>query len=128
MFLGFFACLPNPSWWELNSLGGYDGDFILEQLKNISRVAISLMSLTLGLITISIITEISFKDWIYFLRYSFVTIKILVEKSYQFIKERSVIQIPEFSLRKRKIIGDEVVLEEVEDEIEEEEEEETKKF
>ncbi len=118
----FFSCLPNPSWWELNSLGGYDGDFILEQLQNISRLTIALSSLILALISISVITEISVKDWVYFLRYSFAISRFLTEKLYHFIKERSIIKLPEISLRKRKVIEDEVVLEErVVDEQEQEE-------
>ena len=69
----FFATLPQPEWWDFNSLGGVNGSYILAKFKTFPKVATSILSLFLSLLTLSVIIEISFADWVYFLRYSFVT-------------------------------------------------------
>ncbi len=83
----FFAALPQPSWWEFNSLGGYDGRFILAKIPYLPIAATAIISLLFGLVIISIIIELSLRDWIYFFRYSFVTTRFFYEKLLQSIKD-----------------------------------------
>jgi S-DNA-T family DNA segregation ATPase FtsK/SpoIIIE len=94
-FSVFFACLPQPAWWEFNSLGGYDGRFILAKISYLPTFATSVLALFFGIIFISIIIELTFKDWIYFFRYSFVTARFLWEKMMNSIKEEQ----PQLKLR-----------------------------
>ncbi len=64
----FFSTIPQPSWWDFNSLGGVNGRFILSKLgmpNFLAGVTFFLASLVL----ISLIIEVSFLDWKYFFRY-----------------------------------------------------------
>lgn len=76
----FFASLPQPEWWDFNSLGGVNGSFILAQLKNLPQALVVISALFFSLLTLSLILEITSADWIYFFRYSFVTLRFIVEK------------------------------------------------
>ncbi len=76
----FFATLPQPSWWDFNSLGGVNGSFILLKLSGFSKVTASIFSLTISLILLSVILEISISDWVYFFRYSYITFVFMFRK------------------------------------------------
>lgn len=82
----FFATLPQPSWWEFSSLGGVNGGFILAKLDSIPLLLISAISLFLTFLLISIIIEISFKDWFYFLRYAILVTTYLYGRIVNFVK------------------------------------------
>ena len=77
-----FAKIPTPSWWDFVSLGGVNGKFILSEITFVPQLVTAFMMLLVGIILISIIVEVSLADWIYFLRYSFITTKIIGEKTY----------------------------------------------
>ncbi len=79
----FFATLPQPYWWDFNSLGGVNGSFVLAQFKNLPVLIVSVLALFLSLFTLSLVLEITFSDWVYFFRYSFVTIRLLLEKLFK---------------------------------------------
>ncbi|MBM5782389.1 MAG: hypothetical protein FJ368_03095 [Pelagibacterales bacterium] len=102
----FFATLPQPSWWDFNSLGGVNGSFILLKLAGFSKITVSIFSLTISLILLSIILEISFSDWVYFFRYSYITFVFLFRKFVnlimQFTKSDKVLV-----LRDKKLQNDE---------------------
>ena len=68
-FCIFFTSFPNPDWWIFDSLGGVNGGFIIGKLSFIPIYIIAFLSLVLAFLTLSIIIEISFSDWIYFFRY-----------------------------------------------------------
>lgn len=76
----FFTSLPQPDWWDFNSLGGVNGSFILAQLKNFPHALVSILALFFSLLTLSVILEVTFADWIYFFRYSFATLCFLGRK------------------------------------------------
>ncbi len=71
----FFATLPQPSWWEFNSLGGVNGSFIIAQLNSVPIAISSSLFLILSFFLISIVIEISFKDWFFFGRYTYLVFK-----------------------------------------------------
>lgn len=71
----FLSALPDPNWWMFNSLGGINGKFILAQLPHLAITPILLF--VLALILLSAIFEISPKDWLYFLRYTAVVLRIV---------------------------------------------------
>jgi S-DNA-T family DNA segregation ATPase FtsK/SpoIIIE len=85
-FSVFFAILPQPSWWEFNSLGGVNGHFILAKITFLPSIVTALLALIFSIIFISIIIEISLADWIYFARYNFVTARFLLERFVQLFK------------------------------------------
>lgn len=66
----FFATMPQPDWWNFNSLGGVNGSFIALKMINLPKFILSFSSLVISIILLSIIIEISFADWIFFMRYS----------------------------------------------------------
>jgi S-DNA-T family DNA segregation ATPase FtsK/SpoIIIE len=80
-FSVFFAALPQPSWWQFKSLGGVNGRFILAKITQLPIWATGILACIFAIILISVIIEISIKDWGYFLRYSFVTGRFLLENS-----------------------------------------------
>jgi S-DNA-T family DNA segregation ATPase FtsK/SpoIIIE len=122
-FAIFFATLPQPGWWELNSLGGYDGAFILAQITSLPIYVTALIAFFLGLVTISLITELTFTDWIYFFRYSFVTARFAFDKLMALVKESEVGKMP---LKVKPRV--EKAVPEVEEEEEDEEDEEKNKI
>ena len=87
-FAVFFASLPQPNWWEFNSLGGVNGRFILAKVAYFPLAVTSILALFFAIILISIIIEITLTDWIYFFRYSFVTSRFLFERLMKLIKSR----------------------------------------
>lgn len=91
-FSVFFAALPQPNWWEFNSLGGVNGHFILAKITILPKLATLLLALLLAIIFISIIIEISVADWIYFFRYSFVSARFLYEKLFKQEKDFEITQ------------------------------------
>lgn len=76
----FFSFLYQPSWWDFVSMGGVNGAFILDHLNYIPKFVVFVLSFIFSLCFISIIAEISFKDWSYFFRYFKVISGILIEK------------------------------------------------
>ena len=79
-FSVIFAALPQPGWWEFNSLGGVNGHFILAKTAIIPKLITLALALFLGVVSLSIIIEVSFADWVYFLRYSAVTTRFFITK------------------------------------------------
>lgn len=75
--------MPQPGWWEFNSLGGVNGHFILAKTAFMPKLATVLFAIILGVIALSIIIEISISDWIYFFRYSFATTRFFVSKLFE---------------------------------------------
>ncbi|MFT6332096.1 MAG: S-DNA-T family DNA segregation ATPase FtsK/SpoIIIE [Lentimonas sp.] len=75
----FFALLPEPDWWMLGSLGGVNGSFVLSKLSFIPHFIIGAFSFSLSVVLVSIIIEITLKDWQYFFRYSLVTLQYLLD-------------------------------------------------
>ncbi|MBU6141144.1 MAG: DNA translocase FtsK 4TM domain-containing protein [Proteobacteria bacterium] len=92
-----FAALPQPNWWEFNSLGGVNGHFILAKTAIIPIPLTLLLALFLGVASLSIIIEISFADWIYFIRYSIATGRFFLNK---LLGERRIRKIPQAILPK----------------------------
>lgn len=125
-FAVFFASLPQPSWWEFNSLGGVNGRFILAKVAYFPLAVTSMLALFFAIILISIIIEITLTDWVYFFRYSFVTSRFLFERLMKSIKSEENNFQPrtaEEPVQKVKIIKEtqEEVEEDDAEEVEEEE-------
>ncbi len=76
----FFASVPQPEWWDFNSLGGVNGSFILAQFVKFPKALVSILALFFSLLSLSIILEVTTADWIYFFRYSYVTLCFLARK------------------------------------------------
>lgn len=76
----FFTTIPQPSWWEFNSLGGVNGRFILAKITYFPIAITSIISFVFSLILLSIIIEISLSDWIYSIRYSVATMRFLTSR------------------------------------------------
>lgn len=85
-FATFFAIIPQPDWWNFNSFGGVNGSFILAKISFVPRIFTATAALLFAIILISIIMEISIADWIYSLRYGFITARLITEKLIQLIK------------------------------------------
>ncbi len=73
----FFSLIPEPDWWMFNSLGGVNGQFILAKLDFLPHILTGFLAIIFSILLLSIVIEISFKDWQYFFRYSFFTIAYL---------------------------------------------------
>ena len=69
----FFASIPQPEWWDFNSLGGVNGSFILAQFIKFPKALVSILALFFSLLSLSVILEVTIADWIYFFRYTYVT-------------------------------------------------------
>lgn len=126
----FFACIPQPEWWEFSSLGGVNGAFILAKLSYFPHILVAITSLIFSIILFSIIIEISFSDWVYFARYFWAIVDFMGRKI-----SNNILAIlrTKFNISPRKRIVEEEfedVLEEdvpsQEEESEEEDEEKTK--
>lgn len=85
-FSVFFATLPQPAWWDFNSLGGVNGRFILAKITFLPLPAISALAFLFSMTLTSIIIEISLSDWFYFFRYAFVTTRYLFERMMESFK------------------------------------------
>lgn len=79
-FCLMFALVPKPSWWEFSSLGGVNGSFLLLKLQQFPKYAIFIASFSLALMLFSIIVEVSLKDWIYSIRFTFIWLRYIFEK------------------------------------------------
>lgn len=86
----FFATLPQPSWWEFDSLGGFDGSYILSRLTDFPYSLVVFGSLVFSIILVSIIVDITFDDWVYFIRYAIAMTAFIMR---QFSKE--LLKLPE---------------------------------
>lgn len=78
-----FASLPQPDWWEFNSLGGVNGHFLLAGIIFVPKLVILVLALLFGGVLISMISEVSLSDWIYFFRYSLVSLRFVYEKLFK---------------------------------------------
>ncbi len=79
-FATFFAFIPEPDWWGFNSFGGVNGSFILAKISFAPSFVIAFAALFLAFLLMSMIMEISLRDWIYFFRYTILTIRLILEK------------------------------------------------
>ena len=75
----FFSLIPEPSWWVFNGLGGVNGKFILAKLNFLPHIFTALLAFVTSIILLSVVIEITLKDWQYFFRYTFFTLKYLFE-------------------------------------------------
>ena len=73
-----FSLLPEPDWWMFNGLGGVNGKFILAKLNFLPRLLTGFLAFILSITLLSVLIEITLKDWQYFFRYSFITAKYLL--------------------------------------------------
>lgn len=90
-FSAFFATIPQPSWWNFVSLGGVNGAFIIAQTSIfIPNIVTAFLSFIFAIILLSIIIEVSLKDWIYFYRYFVIILWGIFEKVMFFIKENDL--------------------------------------
>ncbi len=126
----FFAALPQPSWWEFDSLGGVNGSFILAKFNQFPKLVMAPLAMIASIILLSVILEISLGDWIYFFRYSFVTARFLFDRLMQSFKSQEAPlqirkNIPEISSPEPEL--DFVEEEEIEEEKKEEDRELLKK-
>lgn len=120
-FSVIFSAFPQPSWWEFNSLGGVNGHFILAKTNYLPKLIIVLFALFFAITLLSIIIEISLKDWVYFIRYTIVTTRFFFNK---LIGDIKVFQSEKPKpVKALKEIEKEEVGEELENETEENEEE-----
>ncbi|MFM7620890.1 MAG: DNA translocase FtsK [Alphaproteobacteria bacterium] len=87
-FSVFFASIPLPSWWEFTSLGGVNGQFIISKFNNLSPLLIGSFGFFISLFLISFVIEISLKDWIFYLRYSYVSFKYFYRKLFKTDKNK----------------------------------------
>ncbi len=136
-----FALIAEPDWWMFSSLGGVNGKFILAKLSFFPHIMVGFFALVFSILLLSVVIEISLKDWQYFFRYSFFTatylfkslIKLaskagenLRERKHKFI-DKITENSPNFKSRKlffdadtAQEQSDEEVSEEVDEEVDEE--------
>ncbi len=119
----FFATLPQPNWWEFNGLGGVNGQFILAKTVVAPVLLVLFLSFVFSVVLTSIIIEISFGDWIYFFRYSFVSSRLMFEKLVNMFKDEQAEFKPREDEEKKIISYEEAVEEDFEVEEEKNEEE-----
>lgn len=98
-FSVFFAVVPQPDWWPLNGFGGLNGHFILAKVTYLPKIVTALVALLLGIITISIITELLFQDWLYFLRYFSVASRFLIDRLIEFLRSKNLASQKKLSIR-----------------------------
>jgi len=84
----FFSCLFQPAWWDFVSMGGVNGAFILDHFSYIPKFLLLIISLIFSACLVSIIVEVSFKDWNYFFRYLLVISGIILEKINAYIIQK----------------------------------------
>jgi S-DNA-T family DNA segregation ATPase FtsK/SpoIIIE len=82
-FSVFFASISQPSWWELTSLGGVNGLYIINKLSNMPIILVGSVALLLSLTLFSFIIEITLNDWIYLFRYSLIYISYFYRKIFK---------------------------------------------
>ncbi len=78
-FSSFFAVLPNPEAWQFNTLGGFNGSFIIAKFVQIPRFLIATTSLAVAVATFSFLVEVSLADWVYYCRYLLASIGYLLD-------------------------------------------------
>lgn len=126
-FSTFFAIFPQPDWWSFNSFGGVNGGFLLAKFYFLPKAVVAFVALFLAILLISIIMEISFGDWIYFLRYSIISLRLAAEKFAHFIKNifaKDIKFLPRKTYAADSVEAQPQHVEEVEDEEKDEDEEE----
>ena len=102
-FSVFFAVMHEPDWWIFNSLGGINGRFVLSRLKFMPHKLTFILSFLFSLVLLSVIIEITLRDWKYFFRYCLVTAKYLLGIFMMISKKYGVI-----ALKKIRILLDEL--------------------
>lgn len=75
----FFSTLPEPDWWIFSTLGGVNGKFVLAKFNFLPQGFISILAFILSITLLSVVIEITLKDWQYFLRYSIFVVRYLFE-------------------------------------------------
>jgi len=118
-FSAFFSSLSQPSWWEFASLGGMNGSYVLAKFDYFPTFISAVIFLILAVVTISMIIEISLFDWIYFLRYTFLSAKFLCNSIMSSLKDENS---SGFVMKKRNVESETKQLDLLENEEEEEEE------
>ena len=103
----FFASLPQPDWWNFNSLGGVNGSFILAKLSDVPHLVTTILSAIFSVILISMIIEISFTDWVYCARYSWAIASFTGRKISQYFLKLSKDKPKKAALKKRNIVLEE---------------------
>jgi S-DNA-T family DNA segregation ATPase FtsK/SpoIIIE len=78
------SLIPTPQWWSFKSLGGVNGVFILDYTLShkysfINKITILLATLLLFIVSLSIILNIKYQDWIYSLRISWHRIRYITQ-------------------------------------------------
>ncbi len=105
----FFASIPQPDWWDFNSLGGVNGSFILVKLSDVPHLVTTILSAIFSVILISMIIEISFADWVYCARYSWAIASFMGRKISQYFSRLSKDKPKKATLKKRNIVSEEEV-------------------
>lgn len=103
----FFASIPQPDWWDFNSLGGVNGSFILAKLSDVPHLVTTILSAIFSVILISMIIEISFTDWVYCARYSWAIASFTGRKISQYFLKLSKDKPKKATLKKRNIVLEE---------------------
>ncbi|MFT6107090.1 MAG: S-DNA-T family DNA segregation ATPase FtsK/SpoIIIE [Rickettsiales bacterium] len=83
----FFALFYEPDWWMLGGLGGMNGSFILAKVDFIPHIFIAFFSLSISVVLLSTIIEITFKDWQYFFRYSLAMAKYIFDSAKKLLQQ-----------------------------------------
>lgn len=97
----FFSVLPQPDWWAFNGFGGVNGAFIIKKITYFPDYFLGIIAFIISILLISIIIEISVKDWVYFFRYSYVIAafilssviakaKNLTQKDLKFLPQKNI--------------------------------------
>lgn len=81
------ALLPSPQRWDFESLGGVNGHFLVSMLKDAPKYTLIPLLFCTTIALLSFIVKMSWKDWMYFFRYSFVTSNYLLGKIFHKDKE-----------------------------------------
>ena len=100
----FFSCLYQPGWWDFVSMGGVNGAFIIDHLNYIPKFVLLILSMIFSACFVSIIVEITLKDWSYYFRYLVVISRILMEKINHYIAQKKAQYIANRRLRKREVV------------------------
>lgn len=90
----FFAALPQQEWWEFDSFGGVNGRFILAKITQVPQFLTAALALVASVILLSTIIEISWADWVYCFRYTFVSGRFFTDSFLKLFKpEPSAFQV-----------------------------------
>lgn len=77
-FSSFFGLLPQPNSWVFNTLGGFNGAFILGKLQSVPHFVVAVVSFVISVALFSFLIEVTFADWIYYARYLLASIRYAI--------------------------------------------------